>query len=336
MQELISRDEMAGMARWCELVEQLATDAEALQVPEPGRDDRAYREEWQALSDRWMATCWTALTPPFIAASARLARAKVCPQPLQLREEGPPEGFRLIPEAELEQWLVVKTQRARIAEGRAQGKWQRKRSTEMESDKPATDEEAAAAERRAAYAAKKQAEAEEAKQDAADREARMLAVAAEASAPAPEPAPDPADAVPEEAPATAAAPVVWVTSPELAEALGLTQSAIDNHRRAGRLEGLWRLPGPDRVRGTLFDLEGCKAVIRDWETAPRKRKRRSPAADAPADPLPVVIQEIETQVPPVEPAAPMTGATDAAALLALAEADPAVLAALRELLQGGS
>ncbi|MCP9806734.1 hypothetical protein KBY71_09435 [Cyanobium sp. T1B-Tous] len=321
MQELISRDEMAHVARWCELVEALAADAEALQAPEPGTDDTRYRQEWQALGDRWMACCWTALTPPFIAASARLARAKVCPQPLQLREEGTPEGFRLIPEAELEQWLVVKTQRARIAEGRAQGKWQRRGRPPMEPDKPATDEEAAAAERRAAYAAKKQAEAEEAKQAAADREARMLAVAAEASAPAPDPAPEPADAVSEEAPATAAAPVVWVTSPELAEALGLTQSAIDNHRRAGRLEGLWRLPGPDRVRGTLFDLEGCKAVIRDWETAPRKRKRRSPAADAPADPLPVVIEPDKAQEP----------APDSAALLAKLANDPALLAKLAAL-----
>lgn len=335
MQELITRDEMAGMARWCELVEQLAADAEALQAPEPGMDDRAYREEWQALGDRWMACCWTALTPPFIAASARLARAKVCPQPLQLREEGPPEGFRLIPEAELEQWLVVKTQRARIEEGRAQGKWQRRGRPPKEAVEPATDDEAAIVERRAAYVTRKAAEEAQAKQAAADREARMRAIAAGASAPAPEPAPDPADAVSEEAPATADAPVVWVTAPDLAEALGVTQSVIGCHRRAGRLDGLWRLPGPDRVRGALFDLEACRTVIQDWETAPRKRKRRSPAADAPADPLPVVIQEIEAQVPAVEPAAPMAGATDAAALLALAEGDPAVLEALRALLQGG-
>lgn len=370
MQELISRDEMAHVARWCELVEALAADAEALQAPEAGEDDTHYRQEWQGLADRWMACCWTALTPPFIAASARLARAKVCPQPLQLRD-GAPEGYHLISDAEMDQWLVMKSQQqramARAAE-KAEGTGRRGRPPKVVQEVPETDHEQQVAARRAEYAAKVAAEREAEAQAEAERRAKVLKIAA-AAAPAPGPEPEWEEPLEPEALADEKAEPepgaeaqepgndgrVWLPATELAEVLGVARPTVDKWRQQGLFDGLWRLPPGRLCRGMEFDLEGCRAAVEAHRAKPSKpptrtaaeererrrlyqaqrraRLREQQQGDPPAA-MPVTIEPAVPQGPPVEPSTPAEDGPGAAALLARLTSDPATLEALKALLMG--
>ena len=270
------------LSGWRQRCEDLADAAEALQAPEPGADHGEYFDSWYELASRWVS----GIRPALIAESCRWAAAQSQAPALELHPgTEPPAGFELIESKRLDALLVLAAQHEQKERLKAERLAEGKRPSGRPRVLDETPDEAAAADRRAEYAAKVAAEREAAEQAEAAQRARILEIAAAAPVPTPEPTPAPTpEPTPEPMPEPAAMPQerlderldepaddgrTWMPATELAQVLGISRAAVDKYRRHGLMDGLWRLP-PGRRRGLEFDLEGCRAVAVARMTKPPK------------------------------------------------------------------
>jgi hypothetical protein len=306
--QVIGEANYKQITEWVQLLDSLASDAEALAADEPhcAADQTSYSDKWCALGDRWFSLLWASMTPAFIAKSARRARDELRPVEVQLQDPLTDEQKR----ADTERAVAMNRPAPQIE------------TPETEKPEPANWGD---------YSERKRAEREAA---VIEQQERILAAAAAAE---PEPAAEPqVDEVielavepdPDELPAAwqpepIEPELVWVRSDGLAAALNTSRSNVAGWNGKGLFAGLTRPPEAGEGKGQRFNLQRCRAA---YEARPSRRNRNRPKPPAP---MPVTIQEIEPLPPAVEPSAPEA---DAAALLELAGGDEATLAALRVLL----
>ena len=177
------------LSGWRQRCEALAVDAEALQAPEPGADHSSYHDAWFELCSRWIALLWSGIKPALIAESCRWAAAQSQAPALELHPgTEPPAGFELIESKRLDALLVLAAQHEQKERLKAERLAEGKRPSGRPRVLDETPDEAAAADRRAEYAAKVAAEREATEQAEAEQRARILEIAAAAPVPTPEPA----------------------------------------------------------------------------------------------------------------------------------------------------